>query len=146
MPDALKLLVISGDRTETEIIAAAIANFSAAAQLNIISEPGQAWQWINEYAFTPVGRPDIILMNFSVPGTDYCALLKKIKQNPSLSRIPVVALVFADQNGDVAQAYNNRVNACLKKFDDKLQFGQSIRTFCEFWLRVVKFPPDNLAG
>ena len=49
-------------------------------------------------------RPDLILMDIQLPGLDGYEATRRIKANPALSRIPIIAVTSYALGGDEAKA------------------------------------------
>jgi CheY-like chemotaxis protein len=60
-------------------------------------------------------RPHIILLDLRLPRVDGIDVLKAIKEDPDLKRIPVVVLTTSEAEKDVAKAYYNHANSYLVK-------------------------------
>jgi len=86
-------------------------------------------------------RPDLILLDLSLPRKNGQEVLAEIKQDADLKRIPVVVITSSQAEKDILQAYNNHVNCYLTKPVDLEQFMGVVRSVEEFWLSVVKLPP-----
>ena len=86
-------------------------------------------------------RPDLILLDLSLPRKSGQEVLAEIKQDPDLKRIPVVVITSSQAEKDILEAYNNYVNCYLTKPVDLEQFMAVVRSVEEFWLSVVKLPP-----
>ena len=50
-------------------------------------------------------RPDLILMDIQLPGLDGYEVTRRIKANPALSHIPIVAVTSYALSGDEQKAY-----------------------------------------
>ena len=86
-------------------------------------------------------RPDLILLDLSLPRKNGQEVLAEVKQDADLKRIPVVVITSSQAEKDILQAYNNHVNCYLTKPVDLEQFMGVVRSVEEFWLSVVKLPP-----
>jgi chemotaxis family two-component system response regulator Rcp1 len=92
-----------------------------------------------EYGSAP--RPDLVLLDLSLPRKGGQEVLAEIKQDPHLKCIPVCVLTSSAASRDVLEAYNNYANCYLTKPVDLEQFMGVVRSVEEFWLSVVKLPP-----
>ncbi len=93
-----------------------------------------------EHADAP--RPDLILLDLNMPRMDGREVLREIKEDPALKRIPVVVLTTSEAEQDVLDAYEYRANAYIVKPVDFEQFLRTIRSLEDFWLTVVRLPKE----
>lgn len=99
------------------------------------------------YAHQPL--PDLILLDLNLPGLDGRELLERIKDDPRLSRIPVVVLTQSGADADVRRAYDTYASCYVRKPIDLDQFLGVMQSIGHFWLSVVTLPvgatrPDAL--
>ena len=94
-----------------------------------------------QYADAP--RPDLILLDLSLPKKDGREVLAEIKQDPGLRRIPVVVLTTSKADEDICRAYQLNANCYVTKPVDLDQFINVVRSIESFWLTVVTLPPRD---
>ena len=94
-----------------------------------------------EYAAAPC--PDLILLDLNLPRKDGRQVLAEIKQDPHLQRIPVVVLTISKDEEDVLKTYNLHANCFITKPIDLSQFMKVVRSIEDFWLTIVKLPPNG---
>jgi two-component system, chemotaxis family, response regulator Rcp1 len=92
-----------------------------------------------KYASAP--RPDLILLDLSLPRKSGQEVLAEIKSDPDLKRIPVCVITSSEAERDILEAYNNHVNSYLTKPVDLGQFTKVVRAVEDFWLSIVRLPP-----
>jgi CheY-like chemotaxis protein len=85
-------------------------------------------------------RPDLILLDLSLPGMDGKEVLQEIKQHPDLKRIPVVIMTSSRAERDMLEAYNKHANCYVTKPVDVGQFIGVVKKIEDFWFTVVKLP------
>ncbi|MGC9444480.1 MAG: response regulator [Candidatus Methanospirareceae archaeon] len=93
-----------------------------------------------EYADAP--RPDLILLDLNLPKKDGREVLKEIKSDPKLRRIPVVILTTSRAEEDIMGTYNQHANCYITKPVDFDQFVNVVKTIEDFWLTIVRLPPE----
>jgi len=89
---------------------------------------------------TNATRPDLILLDLNLPKIDGRELLKQIKTDENLKRIPVVILTSSRAEEDIIKTYNLHANCYITKPVDFNQFLHVIRSIDNFWLGIVKLP------
>ena len=93
-----------------------------------------------EYADRP--RPDLVLLDLNMPGKDGKEVLKDVKADPELRRIPVVILTSSEAEEDILESYDFHANAYLTKPVDFEGFLEVVERIEDFWLTVVRMPPE----
>jgi two-component system, chemotaxis family, response regulator Rcp1 len=86
-------------------------------------------------------RPDLILLDLSLPRKNGQEVLAEIKQDADLKRIPVCVITSSAAEKDLLAAYDNHANCYLTKPVDLEQFMGVVRSVEDFWLSIVKLPP-----
>jgi len=85
-------------------------------------------------------RPDLILLDLNLPRKDGREVLRELKEDRELRRIPVVVLTTSAEERDIVAAYDRHVNAYITKPVDIDQFVAVVRSIEDFWLSVVTLP------
>jgi CheY-like chemotaxis protein len=83
-------------------------------------------------------RPDLILLDLNLPLKSGHEVLREVKQDPDLRRIPVVIMTSSDDEKDILAAYNSHVNCYVTKPVDLDQFIGVVKSIEHFWFSVVK--------
>jgi chemotaxis family two-component system response regulator Rcp1 len=92
--------------------------------------------------FVDAFRPDIILLDLNLPKKDGRAVLAELKSDADLKRIPVVILTTSSAEADVLKSYNLQANCYIVKPVDLMQFTSVVTEIQNFWLTMVKLPPE----
>ncbi|MBP6469982.1 MAG: response regulator [Chloroflexi bacterium] len=88
-------------------------------------------------------RPDLIMLDLSLPRMSGLEVLAAIKGDDALRPIPVVILTTSDSEQDILDSYNMHANCYVTKPVDLDQFIKVVRSIEEFWLTVVQLPTTN---
>jgi CheY-like chemotaxis protein len=89
-------------------------------------------------------RPDLILLDLSLPGVNGHEVLKFIKGDPELKRIPVV--IFSTLASDESQltAYGNSANSYVVKPLDLATFTSTVQSIALYWSQTSEVVPRGL--
>lgn len=91
-------------------------------------------------------RPDLILLDLNLPGTDGRTVLEDVKQDPDLHIIPVIVISSSEADDDVHAAYAARANCFIAKPVDFDGLTRVVRLIEEFWFDVVRLPGGAMNG
>ncbi|EBA09408.1 response regulator [Sagittula stellata] len=91
---------------------------------------------------TDIAREDrvLIILDLRLPGLSGFELLKTMRQDPHLRRIPVIVLSSSSNQSDVIESYVTGANAYIRKprnFDGYLKMVASFRMF---WTGCAELP------
>jgi chemotaxis family two-component system response regulator Rcp1 len=92
--------------------------------------------------FADAFRPDIILLDLNLPKKDGREVLAELKNDADLKRIPVVILTTSSAEADVLKSYTLQANCYIVKPLDLMQFTNVVTEIQNFWLTMVKLPPE----
>ena len=85
-------------------------------------------------------RPGIMLLDLNLPGTDGREVLRVIKSDPKLHKIPVIVLTTSDAERDIERCYEAGANSYVKKPVDMQGFVLAIARLHDYWLEVAVLP------
>ena len=84
--------------------------------------------------------PAVILLDLNLPGEDGRTFLKKIRETPRLSSIPVIILSSSSDPKDVDGCYALGANAYLVKPLNPRDLDPLVLAFAQFWLKHSVLP------
>lgn len=111
--------------------------------LNVVEDGAAALAFLRKQEpYTQAPCPDLILLDLNLPRKDGRAVLEDIKADEKLRRIPVVILTTSSAEEDIAKAYDLHANCYITKPIDLEQFIEVVKCIEQFWLTIVKLPPE----
>lgn len=93
----------------------------------------------NKGEYTDAKKPDLILLDINIPIYNGHEVLKQIKADSELKKIPVIMLTTSSNQKDIDRAYENHCNSYVKKPLDIDEFLSAILKIEEFWLQLTTF-------
>jgi CheY-like chemotaxis protein len=93
-------------------------------------------------------EPDVILLDLHMPRMGGEEVLRILRSDPRLPRIPVVVLTSSDSRRDIEEAYATGANAYLVKPVSRDQFERVVSDFNRFWLQpdFLRRRPEDSRG
>jgi CheY-like chemotaxis protein len=112
--------------------------------LNVVGDGVEALAFLRrEGEYADAGLQDLVLLDLNLPKKDGREVLKEMKADPALRRIPVIILTTSSAELDVLSAYDLHANCYITKPVDLDQFVAVVRSIEDFWLAIVKLPRDE---
>lgn len=141
--DPVEILLAEDNPGDVKLTEKALEQGKLVNNLHVVTDGVETMAFLRnegEYADTP--RPDLVLLDLNMPRKDGRDVLEELKADDDLKRIPVVVLTSSGAEEDVVKSYDLHANAYLTKPVDFDGFLEVINTLEEFWLEVVKLPPE----
>jgi CheY-like chemotaxis protein len=82
-------------------------------------------------------RPELILLDLNMPGMNGCDVLRRIKRDGDLRRIPVIMFSLGNNDWEIGECYAEQANAYIRKplgYDATLRVVEHIE---QFWFRIA---------
>jgi chemotaxis family two-component system response regulator Rcp1 len=84
--------------------------------------------------------PDLVVLDLNLPRKDGREVLKELKADPELSKIPVVIFTTSQANSDVLHSYELGANCYLRKPGNLADYKAVVQSMADFWLGFASLP------
>ncbi|WP_045736835.1 response regulator [Xanthomonas sp. MUS 060] len=95
------------------------------------------------YAKREEGMPAVLLLDIKMPRLDGLEVLRLVRSDESLKRLPVVILSSSREESDLARSWDLGVNAYVVKPVDVDQFFTAVKTLGTFWALINQAPDEE---
>lgn len=139
---AIEILLVEDNPGDVHLTLEALKDARIANTVHAVPDGDAALRFLrSEREFSGVKRPDLVLLDLSLPRMDGHEVLARMRDDSSLQEIPVVVLTSSDRESDVAASYELKANCHVTKPVDADDFVSVIRSITAFWFRIVEIPP-----
>ena len=138
------ILLVEDSPHDAELVAQAFESIGLAGRMLIARDGEQGRNLLQRQPNSAEGqlvRPILILLDLKLPKISGLELLKIIRDDPELRRIPVVALTSSRESRDVEEAYRLGVNAFVVKPIAFEELNACLRQLGWFWTLINEPPP-----
>ncbi len=88
--------------------------------------------------FHNVEKPDLILLDLNIPVFNGMEVLKEVKLDSVLKKIPVIILTTSSNEKEIKMAYELHANSFVTKPIDMSEFLKTVVSIEEFWIQICK--------
>lgn len=139
----IEILLVEDNAGDARLAREALREAKVRNNLTWLSDGEEALAFLRrEGKYNLAPRPDLILLDLNLPRKDGREVLTEIKADDKFKRIPVVILTTSQAEEDVLKAYHLNANCYIPKPVDLERFLIVVKTIEDFWLTIVKLPPE----
>ncbi|MEZ4705123.1 MAG: response regulator [Bdellovibrionota bacterium] len=84
--------------------------------------------------------PEMVILDLNLPGVDGREILKKMKGNTRLKKIPVIILTTSADESDVEACYTDGANSYIQKPVEFKGFIDAVEHIKEYWFGISLLP------
>lgn len=139
----IHILLVEDNEGDIMLIKEAFGEAKLANELTVLKDGEKAIKYLKrEGEQKEAGIPDLIILDVNLPRVNGHEVLHFIKFTDKLKHIPVIMLTTSSSDKDIEQSYDNHVNCYITKPVDVDDFLKAIISIEDFWVHLVKLPPN----
>jgi DNA-binding response OmpR family regulator len=142
-----RILLVEDDPKDVELTLTALDEYNLANEVVVTTDGEQALDYLyyrGKYMQRPRDNPAVLLLDLKLPKVSGFEVLKEIKGDEQLKRIPIVVLTSSREERDMVATYEMGVNAYVVKPVDFHEFVDAIKQLGIFWAVVNEPPPGSV--
>lgn len=137
----IEILLIEDNPGDQRLAQETLKDSRILNRLHIVEDGEQAMAFLRrEGGYADAPRPDLIVLDLNLPRRDGREVLREVKEDPDLRRIPVVVLTISEAEEDVLRSYDLHANCYITKPIDLEQFSRVVKSVEGFWFTIVTLP------
>ncbi|MFH1454607.1 MAG: response regulator [Armatimonadota bacterium] len=139
--DLLSILLVEDNPADVRLTMEALKTSRIRNNIDVVNDGEEAMAYLKkEGKYKDVSTPDLILLDLNLPRKDGREVLKEVKEDDNLKRIPVVVLTTSRAEEDIIKAYEYQANSYIAKPVDFKNFLKIVHSIENFWFNFVKLP------
>jgi CheY-like chemotaxis protein len=139
--EVFHILLIEDNKGDVLLTEVALQSTGMPFLLSVLYDGKEAFDYLDKIeTIAPENMPDIILLDINLPKINGLELLKFIKQNDKLKKIPVIILTTSSSQNDVDIAYANHASLFITKPSEMDEFLNAITAILKLWSSIGNLP------
>jgi two-component system, response regulator len=142
------ILMADDNPKDVELTLEAMADNNLANQVIVVKDGVEALEYLRregKFKDYKEGNPCVILLDIKMPRMDGIEVLRHIRSDNHLKRIPVLVLSSSREEKDLFDAYELGVNGYVVKPVNFQKFIDAVKQIGSFWAVLNELPPENRA-
>lgn len=140
----VRILLVDDDKGDILLTTKALQSNQLLNHIDVVNSGEEALQFLRQQGqFADAKRPDLVLMDINMPGMTGIETLAEIKKEDAIKNIPVVMLTTSRSDTDILMSYELQASCFVTKPVDLQELTKVVAAINDFWLCVVKYPPQD---
>jgi len=147
MTSLKRILLVEDSPRDAELILDALGGHELANEVVHLRDGADALDYLyrrGTFADRADGQPAMILLDLKLPKVDGLEVLRQIKGDSALMRIPVVMMTSSREEQDLLDSYQVGVNAYVVKPMKFHDFVEAVSQVGAFWGVINEEPPGSV--
>jgi two-component system response regulator len=137
LSEQVELLLVDDCAADVKLTLHAIEYHNLPHRFRVLRDGEEALQYLLS-SVAPVLK--LILLDLKLPKVNGLEVLRAVKSDPVLKKIPVVVLSSSAQESDIRSSYQLGANSYIQKPVDFEDFRAAIQQVRAYWLALNKTP------
>ena len=135
------VLLVEDSAGEARLAQEALLEARFPMRLHVASDGMEAMDFLQRRgAYQTAPRPHLVLLDLNLPRKDGREVLRDMKADEDLRRIPVVVLTTSQAQSDIRRAYELHANCYIQKPLEPDGFIEIVKSIQRYWLQMAKLP------
>ena len=141
----IEILLVEDNPDDEELTLRALRENRLANPIHVVRDGEEALEFLSctgRYAALEPAKWSlkVILLDLKLPKVSGIDVLRHIKSDKRLRRVPVVVMTSSREERDIVKSYALGVNSYIVKPVDFEQFTEAVRTLGMYWLLLNQSP------
>jgi CheY-like chemotaxis protein len=144
MPEPQKILLVEDSKKDRDLAIEALAENKLANRVMAVRDGAEALDYLfrrGEFADNTDGLPVLVLLDLKMPKVDGLEVLRQMKADSVLKRVPVVMMTSSREQSDLIRSYDLGVNSYVVKPVNFEGFVEAVKKLGVYWVLVNEPAP-----
>lgn len=140
------ILLAEDNPKDVELTLAALETHHLANDVVVVEDGAEALDYLyrrGNYRERPAGNPAVVLLDLKMPKVDGMEVLRAIRSDEELKKIPVVILTSSREEFDIVRSYELGVSSYVVKPVNFREFVETVSTLGAYWAVINEPPPGS---
>ena len=143
MTSIKRILLVEDDPKDVELTLTALEEYRLANAVDVVRDGAEALDYLyrrRKFQTRDGGNPAVVILDLKLPKVSGLEVLRQVKADAQLSRVPIVVLTSSREDQDLIASYQLGVNAYVVKPVDFHKFVDAVKTLGAFWVVLNEAP------
>lgn len=135
------ILLVEDSESDARLIKEFLKEIKVNNELIIATDGIEALNYLHNHCKPVEDCPSIVILDLNLPRMGGHEVLKEMKKDKDLRRIPVIILTTSTDEEDINKSYEGLASSYITKPADFNEFEKIINSIINFWFNTAELPP-----
>lgn len=144
MPNRPTILLAEDDEDDVLLLRTALMEAGLSVPLQVVPDGEQAIAYLSGEGIhsdrTKFPIPSLMFLDLNMPRKNGFEVLRWVRENPEVKRLPIVVLSSSTQGPHINKAYELGANSYLVKVTKFSEFVERIKVVYNYWVNCIERP------
>jgi two-component system response regulator len=145
--DGKIVMLVTDNSDDEELVLGAFQKNDIVNKVVVARDGAEALDYLfcsGNYAGRDASKmPHVILLDLNLQKIDSLEVLRRLHNDERTTRLPLVTLTSPEDDRNLTDYYQLRVNSFIRKPADPAQFDEIIRQLAQYWMVLNESPPPE---
>lgn len=137
----IHILLVEDSESDARLVKEFLKETNIEHVLYVVEDGDKALEFMNTHCKPATEYcPDIVMLDLNLPRIGGIEVLKEMKKDDNLKRIPVIVLTTSTSPKDIHECYGNYANCYIVKPSNLEDFENIMDAIKEFWFNTINLP------
>lgn len=140
-----KVLLVEDEPRDVELTLRAFKKNYIANEIVVVNDGVAAMEYLQgtgaHAGRDPKDMPAVVLLDLKLPKLDGLEVLRRVRADPVIHRVPIVLLTSSSEEQDKIKGYDLGANSYIRKPVNFADFQEAVRQLGVYWLVLNETPP-----
>jgi len=137
------ILLVEDSPDDVELTLRVLKTHNIANEVKVARDGVEALEFLFGTPDNPPGKlPSVVLLDLKLPKLDGLEVLRRIRAEPTTTRLPVVIMTTSREERDIVASYELGANSYVQKPVGFEAFAEAVRFLGLYWL-LLNVPPSQ---
>ena len=136
----ITILLVEDSESDARLIKEFLKEIKVNNELIIVTDGIEALSYLHTHCKPVEDCPSIVILDLNLPRMGGHEVLKEMKKDKDLKRIPVIILTTSTDKEDITKCYNDFASSYITKPVDFDKFAKIMESIANFWFNTAVLP------
>ena len=139
-----RVLLVDDNQADIDLTKDTLSHHRFISDVRTVPDGVEAMAYLQRIGrYRDTTTPDLMILDLNLPRKDGRAVLRAVKSDPALRKIPIVMFTTSESQHDIETSYALGANSYVSKPANLTDYVSSINSLGDYWFGTAQLPEQE---